>query len=263
MPTANTDPEFSSLKQVEPYRPDLRPGQSVTAVPDLWCLTCEKPRGGTTCGICGGVTCSPPLEEAQRVHTKYQPTSSNGGSTMERQTPGSADGPSAAPAARDVASESTIRARLPWLGGASKREPSESRAAVEPSRSESAEDVPTVSERPRPLRVGSDINTNEQHSRGSIMRDSRDAAGRRNDDVDERGRPIHRVGGKRQVQQHVDQAYIQHWTDDCKVRKDLWVSLLGSAMVGKTVEEVPIAAKMADAAYIELMLRENGRWDEI
>lgn len=95
------------------------------------------------------------------------------------------------------------------------------------------------------------------------MRDSRDA-GARKEDRDAEGRLIHRVGGRRQVTQHVDQEYVAQWADDRKIRKDVWGNFMAAAMIGKTTaEEMRESARMADAAYQELMLRERGRFDEI
>lgn len=41
---------------VEAMRPDLRPGESVTYVPDRYCEKCQQPRGIKRCSICGSDT---------------------------------------------------------------------------------------------------------------------------------------------------------------------------------------------------------------
>ncbi|HKY36461.1 MAG TPA: hypothetical protein VJN18_11010, partial [Polyangiaceae bacterium] len=41
---------------VEPARPDLKPGESVTYVPDRYCVKCQQPRGIRKCSICGSPT---------------------------------------------------------------------------------------------------------------------------------------------------------------------------------------------------------------
>jgi hypothetical protein len=41
---------------VEPMRPDLRPGESVTWIPEMYCQKCQQPRGVKKCPICGDAT---------------------------------------------------------------------------------------------------------------------------------------------------------------------------------------------------------------
>jgi hypothetical protein len=74
---------------------------------------------------------------------------------------------------------------------------------------------------------------------------------------------IHRVGGRRQVAQRVDAEYASHWLDDRKIRKEIWGQFMAAAMIGKTTpDEVRDAAVLADHAYIEMMLREKGRFGD-
>lgn len=96
------------------------------------------------------------------------------------------------------------------------------------------------------------------------MRDSRDTNGARRADFDEAGRPIHRVGGRGRLARQVDKEYVEHWTDDRKIRKDMFLQLASPLMVGAQTEaEVARALQLADFAYQQIMLRESGRFDEL
>ena len=80
---------------------------------------------------------------------------------------------------------------------------------------------------------------------------SRDTFSRKQD-FDEGGRPIHRVGGRRSPQMSADKLYRQQWAED-KIDKNRWTRLMAGALAGR----------VADLAYIELMMRERDQLDDI
>lgn len=246
MDTANRD---KALRVNEPLRPDLAPGRSVTAVPDMWCPYCAKARGGRTCGVCGSQTCSPPAGEATRVHEQYRAAA---------EEPREADGASVGARVGEVDERPTGRARLPWLVRAAERPQRASVAAPVERVDPSPDEQPTLSERPRSLRLGSN---EQQPTRGSNM--SRDTFSRKQD-FDEGGRPIHRVGGRRSPQMSADKLYRQQWAED-KIDKNRWTRLMAGALAGveATPEAVALAGRVADLAYIELMMRERDQLDDI
>jgi hypothetical protein len=45
----------NGMKVNAPARPDLKPGESITTVPERWCEKCEQPRGGRKCHVCSSI----------------------------------------------------------------------------------------------------------------------------------------------------------------------------------------------------------------
>lgn len=50
------EPRHDGYVPVEPMRPDLKPGESITYVPDRYCVKCQQARGIRRCPICGSET---------------------------------------------------------------------------------------------------------------------------------------------------------------------------------------------------------------
>lgn len=54
--SAEAGAPHDGYRVVEPLRPDLRPGESVTWVPEQYCQRCNQARGTKKCPICGDLT---------------------------------------------------------------------------------------------------------------------------------------------------------------------------------------------------------------
>lgn len=78
-------------------------------------------------------------------------------------------------------------------------------------------------------------------------------------ELDERGRPIHRVGsGARGRKQPIEREYAELWKND-KVDKRLWAQFAAGAAPGRDgAESAQNAADFADHMYMQMMLREQG-----
>lgn len=81
-------------------------------------------------------------------------------------------------------------------------------------------------------------------------------------ELDDRGRPIHRMDrGQRQRTQPIERAYGNLWQTD-KLDKPTFRELYKSLLIGKTTDvEIEEAAHLADLAYQQIMLREQGLLD--
>jgi hypothetical protein len=82
-------------------------------------------------------------------------------------------------------------------------------------------------------------------------------------EVDERGRPIHRMNGRRSATVPIDAKYAELWQND-KIDLHAWDQFAAQAQVAVIAAGVALenvgkeAAMLADQLYIERMIRQRG-----
>lgn len=113
--------------------------------------------------------------------------------------------------------------------------------------------VPASEQRPSALRVGGGVLSSPTPAKGAVMRHSQEQQ-----EVDERGRPIHRMSTRRSASVPVDAKYAELWQND-KIDLKAWDSYAAAALIGR---DGPSAARdagtIADQMYVERMIRQRG-----
>lgn len=254
-----------SLRVIPPARPDLKPGETVTSVPERWCEKCEEARPKRRCAICGGFTVrrlppdavpedlGPPrptdaeleeLEELPEFEDDAGELEGDAGELEEREE-------RAAP--RD---DGRRRSGIP------PRPRVDERALARRVR-ELEERERELAERERAQARSRTTAGGARGERSGRMSTSRIARGRRqvvdyDDEIQETPSRRDRFNGRRNRRTPEEQLE-QQWTDQ-NVRVDHWVQLYAGILASRPVEsreDVEAAAELADAAYIEIMARQQ------
>lgn len=276
---------------VEAMRPDLRPGESITYVPDRYCVKCQQPRGIKKCSICGGETVL--REDLGEITLPDLPPGAALDlpmSTTDQPPPGAPALPASTRLVLDDATPppdpeidqllardaSVSDADRPKLGSMLTRAMQERAAAeraeaqvIEQAKERSrllnlaaerqaeAEAKPPVPAFLRPAAAtGASILELAGRSNGSPRASGRSSmqTTTRERVLDEGGREQQRTPGKGSRRKTVEDELLSLW-EEAKIQKEHWVQFAAAyARSGMAPEE---AADAADSLYMELIKREQ------
>lgn len=226
-----------------PARPDLQPGESVTTVPDRWCPNCQQARAGRKCGVCRTIcTRRVEIEDAEEYER---------GALVSVRDPGRSF------FARAGDGGSLEREEAEDLDGEELEEFEELEELEEPQRYQARAGAAPQRTRAQPA----PRNQRTPPAKGrNVM--SRGQGNTQRSRLVRRGGQVEHISGRpnlRAVQGTAEEQLSALWQNG-SVNKELWFGALNAAIAAHkpmNADDVAACADIADAAYIEMMLREN------
>lgn len=232
--------ERAGMRVNEPLRPDLQPGETVTTTPERWCPNCETARAGRKCPVCRALTLAeapepePEEEDDPEEEERFERMEQTRAELEQRR------GGAVAGAHRDT----------------SRWDPPRPRVQAEPTMERS-----TRLQRTPPANRGRQerfVMQQRRRQRASAQ------GGYQDGDFDDMGRVVQitrgRGAGRGNRGMPAEQRLANMWVNG-QIDLEVWSKLYAATITATGAQneaEIEYAAQLTDAAYLEIISRQEG-----